>query len=300
MQMVRAAGPPAILYGVETIGVSDSTLTSMRSSVASAVAYDAGGKNPDIVLLTCDGPTGKVDPAFLAHSYPVQYWALAWWEKWFMPDQLQEAFAEAATKLAKAKGSWWSVAAGPVTALLATLQRIGWTMPSASEAVDDLGHSWIFGLDSPAAIVKACDNAVRRWRLNRICKALPGLDAGRIEVPHSVGDRALLIDFAAAVQPALKGKRFKPPAGCTWDGKWAAMLTSAMNGGQWPQARKAKVASFGTSSNLCQLCFKEVGTLQHRSQCSATRPEAGWPRPPKEARLVRSKLSEARERLLDT
>jgi hypothetical protein len=104
----------------------------------------------------------------------------------------------------------------------------------------------------------------------------------------------------AAVQPALKGKRFKPPAGCTWDGKWAALLTSAMNGGQWTQARKAQVASFETSSNLCQLCFKEVGTLQHRGQCIATRPEGGWPRPPKEARLARSRLSEARERHLDT
>jgi len=83
--MVRAAGPPAFLYGVETIGVSDSTLMGMRSAVASAVTHDAGGKNPDIALLACDGPAGKVDPAFLAHSYPVQYWALAWWERWFTP-----------------------------------------------------------------------------------------------------------------------------------------------------------------------------------------------------------------------
>jgi len=300
LQMVRAAGPPAFLYGVETIGVSDSTLTNMRSSVASDVTHDAGGKNPDIALLACDGPAGKVDPAFLAHSYPVQYWALAWWEKWFTPEQLQHTFAEAAVKLDKAKASWWSVVAGPVTALLATLQRLGWSMPSASEAIDDLGSSWIFGLDSPAAIVKACDSSVRRWRLNRICKALPGLDPGRTELPHCSGNQALLIDFVAALHPALKGKRFTPPDGCTWDSKWAPSLASAMTGGQWPQARKAQVASFKVTSNLCQLCFREVGTLQHRARCSATLPTGGWPQPPQAAALARRNLSVARERLLET
>ena len=300
LQMVRAAGPPAFLYGVETIGVSDSTLSTMRSAVARDVTYDAGGKNPDIALLACDGPTGKIDPAFLAHSYPLQYWALAWWERWFTPEQLQRTFAEAAIKLEKTKASWWMVAAGPVTGLLATLQRIGWSMPSASEAIDDLGNSWIFGLDSPAAIVKACDSSVRRWRLNKICKALPGLEAGRIEVPHRIGDTALLIDFTEAVHPAVRGKRFKPPDGCTWETKWAASLASAMNGGQWPQVRKAQVPSFEASSSLCQLCLKEVGTLQHRACCTVTRPEGGWPKVPKKAELARKKLQEARTRFLDT
>ena len=134
------------------------------------------------------------------------------------------------------------MAASPVTVLLATLQRLGWSMPSASEAVDDLGDSWIFGLDSPAAIVKACDSSVRRWRLARICSALPGLD------------KSLLIEFAGVVHPALRGKRFKPPDGCCWESKWSASLASAFNGGQWSQARKAQVASFEAASSLCQLC----------------------------------------------
>jgi len=79
LQMIRAAGPPAILYGAETIGVADTTLNSMRSAIAAAVTYQAGGKNPDAALLTADGPYGTLDPAFLAHSYPLQYWALDWW-----------------------------------------------------------------------------------------------------------------------------------------------------------------------------------------------------------------------------
>jgi hypothetical protein len=190
--------------------------------------------------------------------------------------------------------------AGPVTGLIATLKRIKWEMPSALEAVDDLGQSWFFNLDSPAAIVKACEASVRRWRLDRVCKAIAGLDPGRIDVPHKIGDRSLLVDFAAAVNPLVRGKSCKTPKDCIWERKWGAMLASAMNGGQWPQARKAQVAAFGTTSSLCQLCFKEVGTLQHRAVCEATRPEGGWPPPPKAAELARSKLGDTRKRLLDT
>ena len=68
------------------------------------------------------------------------------------------------------------------------------------------------------------------------------------------------------------------------------MLGSAMNGGQWSQARKAQVPSFETTSSLCQLCLQEVGTLQHRARCKATLPAEGWPKPPEGARLARSKL----------
>lgn len=300
LQMVRAAGPPAFLYGAETIGVSDTTLNNMRTAVASSIAYQAGGKNTDITLFAMDGAYGTTDPAFLAHSYPVQYWALAWWESWFTPEVMQVAFGEAAIKLAKAKGSWWSVVAGPAAAMLASVYRIGWEMPSASEAIDDIGQSWSFRLDSPAAIVKACNASVRRWRLARVCKAAGSLDAGRIEVPHTISDRSVLIDFAAVIGPLVRGKRCRTPPGVSWDPKWASMLNSAMNNGQWTQARKAQVASFEAGTNLCQLCLKEVGTLEHRYCCEATKPPGGWPSPPKAAKLMRSKLGEARRRTLHT
>ena len=64
MQMVRAAGPPSILYGVETIGLSDSQLATSRSSVATAASASGAGKNPDIALLIIDCPSGTLDPMF--------------------------------------------------------------------------------------------------------------------------------------------------------------------------------------------------------------------------------------------
>ena len=129
---------------------------------------------------------------------------------------------------------------------LAIMNRIGCSMTAAGAAVDDLGNMWVFGIDSAATIVKACDASVRRSGLQRICKALPGLDSGKVERPRTVKDRGILIAFVDVVQPAIRGKRFKPPDGCVWEKEWAAMLGSAMNGWQCPQALKAQVPPFET------------------------------------------------------
>ena len=73
-----------------------------------------------------------------------------------------------------------------MTALLASLKRIGWLMPSATEVIDDVGMCWNFKLDPPAAIVQACKQSVRRWRLRRVAKALPDLtpDLCDVGAPH--------------------------------------------------------------------------------------------------------------------
>jgi hypothetical protein len=78
-QMVRAAGTPALLYGVEVVGLSDTALATTRSRVACAAAPQAGGKNPDLTLYALDGSTGTLDPAFDSHILPIKYWAMAWW-----------------------------------------------------------------------------------------------------------------------------------------------------------------------------------------------------------------------------
>ena len=72
-----------------------------------------------------DGVGGTNDPAFEAHAAPFKLWAQACWYQWFRREQLQQAADEASCKLAAAKGSWWSVVAGPSAALLASLRRLG-------------------------------------------------------------------------------------------------------------------------------------------------------------------------------
>ena len=65
-----------------------------------------------------------------------------------------------------------------------------------------------------------------------------------------------------------------------WTTKHAAMLLSAVSGGQWPQMRlwMAKLVD----SPLCNLCRVANGTMHHRMCCPRTMPTAedgtvGWP-----------------------
>ena len=300
-QMVRAAGPPAILYGCDTMGVSNSALHTMRTRVAAAAAPGAGGKSPDMVLHIIDGPNGTIDPAFEAHSGPLRMWAFAWWEGWFQSEVLCKAFGEASLKVGGTEGSWWHRTAGPAAAVIASLRRLGWTMPSAQEAVDDLGTSWWFLYDPPAAVVRACHASVRRWRLARVGESMPGLIPVDCDIaPTHRGQVQRLIDFSYLLAPLVNARGSGSRISQEWDPKWKGHLASACCGGQWPQARKAQVPQWDIEDVRCQLCFSATGTLEHRLRCPATTPAAGWPAPPRKASKMLCKLSEVRLRLLNT
>ena len=96
---------------------------------------------------------------------------------------------------------------GPTTALLASLRRLGWSMSSASEVFDDQGTAWSFRMDSPAAIVTACKDSVRRWRLVKIGRAMPSLVPTHCEVPALGGQQGtVLVDLMNVVGPLVTGK----------------------------------------------------------------------------------------------
>ena len=147
--MVRTAGVPAIMYGCETMGLSDSCLHEARCKVASAAAPNAGGKNHLLTLLAIDGQYGTLDPAFDAHVGPIKHWALAVWDKWFPITHMQMTHERARHKLAGVRSSWWASVCGPTTAMLATAKRLSWQCLSATALKTDVGRVLDLLLDPP-------------------------------------------------------------------------------------------------------------------------------------------------------
>ena len=78
-----------------------------------------------------------MDPAFDASLLGLKHWAYAWWEGWQKRALLCDAFRLAAGKMAVKMPNRWMRVTGPAAALLCFLERIGWTMTSASEATPD-------------------------------------------------------------------------------------------------------------------------------------------------------------------
>ena len=306
----RAAGTPMVTFGCDIMGMANQHLETARRSLAKSVSSEAGGKHYELVLYVVDGAQGTLDPAFDAHVLPLYMWAMAHWESWLMPLQLEEAMQEAQKRVMHEGVVAWSRVAGPAAALIASASRIGWTVISGRLIRCDDGVVLDFALDPPIVITQAVRRAVRRWRLSNIAKLLPHLvpQEADLHVPHDRSQQApqhmttVILDFPesidalVSVRSAAKCREFDD-----WQPKFRGDLKSAIAGGQWPQARLAAVPHGWTDDNRCQLCRMERGTLAHRAECPATKPHDGWQAPPAKCKKIISMItSEDRLQLLST
>ena len=94
--VVQAVAAPSMLYGCECVGVSDTALFYMRSSVLAAAAPSAGGKCVECAFYAIDGATGTLETAFSAKIATIKTWATAFWLHWAEPRLLQDAHERAA------------------------------------------------------------------------------------------------------------------------------------------------------------------------------------------------------------
>ena len=130
--------------------------------------------------------------------------------------------AEAKVKIAGANNVR-AACTGPATAMVATLARIGWSIDGAHLVTTDLGTQLNFRLDSPQAVKKEVQEAVRRWRWRRVEKALPQLSDGG-------SGRGLGMD---GIWKLLKPSHRSP----TWSSEHRGALKSPWVCRQWTQSR---------------------------------------------------------------
>jgi hypothetical protein len=303
---VRTAATPAVTYAADIMGVADSRLQAIRSTLARAASPAACGKNPDMVYYALDAAGGFTDPAVVIHALAIGAWACAWWEQWVPQAALVAAHAGAVSRLAAA-ASPWPLVAGPVAAMVATARRIGWGFLSAGVMLDDLGRTWDLLRESPAAVKVAVAGAVRRWRFARILRQFPVAVPTELDCtvpacedwersvvgPTIVADAGHLLGTLVRMRPA---KIDEVPA---WDAGCRPWLVSAITGGQWPQARRAAVPAWD-SDPRCQLCLADTGTLIHRRTCAAIVPAGGWATTPPAVGAFSARLGAERLHLLRT
>ena len=207
----------------------------------------------------------------------------------------------AADKIRRTKTSAWNCVHGPASALVATCSRIGWKSEDGRTFKDDVGVAHDVALDPPQSIAAAAQRSVQRWCLRQVFAELPSAaptgNAATRQPPAEVPPERTPIDVSSALKPLYKGGKTVADDYPQWRAKHRAELSSAINGGQWPQARKARLPE-SQHGNLCQLCNTHVGTLAHRMSCPAVVPPECWPSaPPDVDRLVAS-LTPARRQVL--
>jgi len=110
----------------------------------------------------------------------------------------------------------------------------------------------------------------------------------------------MILDFATALAPMLRGKTSSRRIGQQWDNAWKGDAMSAMCGGQWSQVKKASVPAFGIDDVRCQLCPSEPGAVLHRFSCPATEQGCALQPPQPAAALAARTLSDDRLRIAKT
>ena len=90
---------------------------------------------------------------------------------------MERLIAVAKKKLRKAKNVWATVK-GPAAAMVASCQRLGWTVIGSTEIRTDQGEVLDLLLDSPAAVKLEVTRAVKRWRWRNLEVQMPQLKKG--------------------------------------------------------------------------------------------------------------------------
>ena len=145
---------------------------------------------------------------------------------------MERLVARAKMKLRKAKNVW-AKAKGPAAAMVASCQRLGWTVVSSTELRTDRGETLDRCLDSPAAVKLEVARAVKRWRWRNVEAKLPQLRKG------GSGTGALMEPITKLLKSRTNNE--------DWNPALRGSLRSAIAGRQYPQSRVFVIVIFPVS-----------------------------------------------------
>ena len=172
--ILRTGGTAALTYGQATFGVPCSTLLAQRRAVAATVSRGSCPGDLDLTLVLADGSSrGRADPAFAAHMDVIGLYADAVWARW-LPFAALSGLLSAFTVDEHHRVPWAAVH-GPISATVATANRLAWRFTSCTTIVDDTGCELDLTRDSPALVRQRVQDAVWRWRWRRVEAKLPCL-----------------------------------------------------------------------------------------------------------------------------
>ncbi|CAK0875146.1 unnamed protein product [Prorocentrum cordatum] len=139
-KLVRHAKVPALLYGSATVGMADSTLQELRTSVATAMPGCTKGRSTNLTLLSDD-----VDPGCLVNSGPIIAWATAWQEANTdeqLMERLQIAWRTWVMRVAESKAAYSITVGGKLYDLrYMLLQGLYQLVRTATQK--QLKHGWV-------------------------------------------------------------------------------------------------------------------------------------------------------------
>ena len=75
---MRTAEIPQMMYGCDTMGMSDTMLHEAVKVSSALVAPPNAGKNPRLVMHAMKVHSEAVDPRIIGNTSPIASWALAW------------------------------------------------------------------------------------------------------------------------------------------------------------------------------------------------------------------------------
>ena len=215
VEYVRGAAIPAMLYGSEIMGMSDSMTHDACVVAAAALAPPTAGKDPTLVVHAAAVHSIDTNPVVMANVAPIKTWACAWWDSWEEPDALVDAFKKGNTKVSNAWPLPWNAVNGPAAALAATCRRLRWRTDDGKLFRDDVGDLLDASRDSPKAFANAARRSAVRLQTDAMLKSIPAAAPKGCDISfHSTfaasneregGRKYVLVDLVPFLRPLYRG-----------------------------------------------------------------------------------------------